>query len=349
MPVKTDSDTSRRKQEHIDLCLNEDVSFKEKTNGFDKYEFIHDPITEVNISKLKFKTNFLKKNIDFPFLISCMTGGTAKAGNINTQLSIAANELNIALGVGSQRQALENSRYIKTYKTIRKNAPNIPILGNIGASQIVKLKSFNSINYLVDLIEADAMVIHLNPAQELFQKKGQPNFAGLVRKIQELVKHVKIPIIVKEVGSGISGTAARVLLNAGVYGIDVAGAGGTSWTGVEMLRNKNKRQKEFWDWGVPTSFCIQEVYKLKKSFNFVLIGSGGINNSFDMAKAYTLGADITASARRILIELDKKGTEGVIRLIKNWFEDLKKIMFLTGSNSIIGLRKNKLMRKEDIY
>jgi isopentenyl-diphosphate Delta-isomerase len=349
MPVKADSDTSRRKQEHINLCLNEDVGFKEKTNGFDKYEFIHDPITEVNISRLKFKTNFLKKNIDFPFLISCMTGGTAKAGNINTCLSIAANELKIALGVGSQRQALENNKYHKTYKAIRKNAPDIPILGNIGASQIISLESFKPVSYLIDLIEADAMVVHLNPAHELFQRKSQPNFRGLVRKIRELVKEIKIPIIVKEVGSGISGSAAKVLLNTGVYGIDVAGAGGTSWTGVEMLRNNEKNKKEFWDWGIPTSFCIKEVYKLKKNFNFVLIGSGGINNSFDMAKAYALGADITASARRILIELDKNGTGGVIRLIRNWFEDLKKIMFLTGSNSLIGLRKNKLTRKENIY
>lgn len=349
MPGRPDSDTSRRKKEHIELCLNDDVSFKEKTNGFDKYEFLHDAATEVNLEKINFKTTFLKKKIDFPFLISCMTGGTSKAGNINSNLAIAANELNIPLGVGSQRQALENDKYLSTYKTIRKNAPDIPILGNIGAYQIVILKSFKPINYLIEMIQAQAMVVHLNPAHELFQKKGQHNFTGLISRIEKLTKQIEIPIIVKEVGSGISAKVARILLNVGVKGIDVAGAGGTSWVGVEMLRNKEKIEKDFWDWGLPTSFCIKEVYKLKKSFNFVLIGSGGINNSFDMAKAYALGADFTASARRILIELDKKRTSGVIELIRSWFDDLRKIMFLTGSNSLSELRKNKLVRREEIY
>lgn len=348
MPDRSSS-TQQRKKEHIQLCLTEDVSFKEKTNGFERYEFIHDAITEVNLNKITFKTKFLKKTIDYPFLISCMTGGTSKAGNINAQLSVAANDLNIALGVGSQRQALENDNYLETYKVIRKNAPRIPILGNIGAAQIVNLKSFKPVNYLVDLIDADGMAVHVNPAQELFQKNGEPHFTNLLKKMEKLIKEVKVPVIVKEVGSGISKATAQKLLNIGVRGIDVAGAGGTSWVGVEILRNRDEIDIGFWDWGLQSSYCIKEIYKLKKKHNFILIGSGGINTSFDMAKAFALGADVAASARRILHELDKDKIEGVNGLIKSWFNDLQKIMFLTGSQTLREFRKGKLIRKEELY
>ncbi len=278
-----------------------------------------------------------------------MTGGATEAENINAQLAITANNLNIPIGVGSQRQALENKEYHNSYKIIRKNAPKVPILGNIGASQIVLLKNFDPIKSLADLVEADAIVIHLNPLQELIQKDGQPNFKGLLNKLEKLIKSLHVPIIVKEVGAGISKKAAEKLLKTGVKGIDVAGAGGTSWSGIEILRNKENSENPFWDWGLPTSYCIKEVYQLKKKYKFTLIGSGGIYNGFDIAKAFALGADITASARIVLQELDKKGIEGVQNLILNWFNTVKKIMFLTGSNNLNDLRKNKLILKEKLY
>ena len=193
-----------------------------------------------------------------------MTGGIDVAESINAKLSVAANELNIALGVGSQRQALENKSYHNTYKVIRQNAPGIPILGNIGAAQIAEMKNFKNVQYLVDLIEADAMVIHLNPAQELMQPEGDILQKGLLKNIDKLVKFLSVPILVKEVGSGISRSAAKKLLDVGVSGIDVAGAGGTSWTGVEILRNNGNAEHEFWNWGLSTSYCIKEVYHLKE-------------------------------------------------------------------------------------
>jgi len=341
--------TSKRKKEHLELCLTDDVAFKNKTTGFEKYDFIHNAVTEVDINKIFFETKFLKKKINYPFLISCMTGGAGAAENINAQLSVAANELNIALGVGSQRQALENSTYHQTYKVIRKNAPNIPILGNIGAPQIAAMKNFDEVQFLVDLIEADAMVIHLNPAQELMQPEGDFHQKGLLKNIKKLVKFLKVPVIVKEVGSGISRNAAAKLLNCGVSGIDTAGAGGTSWTGVELLRNNQSKENNFWDWGLPTSYCIKEIYKLKKKYRFTLIGSGGINSSFDAAKALGLGADMVASARIILQELNKNGAEGVINLINEWFETIRKIMYLTGSSTLQEFKKNKLVKKENLY
>lgn len=341
--------TAKRKREHLKLCLTDDVQFKSKTNGFEKYDFIHYAITEVEIDKINFETKFFNKKIKYPFLISCMTGGTTEAENINTHLAIVAEELKIPIGVGSQRQALESNKFLDSYKTIRKNAPSIPVLGNIGAAQVVNLKNIVQIQKLVDLIDADAMVIHLNPLQELLQKEGESNFKGLRKAIQKIAIKLEVPVIVKEVGAGISLEAAKKLLDSGVKGIDVAGAGGTSWAGVEMLRNKSNIDSVLWDWGLPTSYCLREINKLKKNYNFLLIGSGGINTSADAAKAFALGADITASARIVLQTLKKEGIEGVKKLITDWFNFIKSVMFLTGSRSISELQKNKLILKEELF
>ncbi len=349
MPKKSDS-TSDRKREHIELCLTDQVAFKNKTTGFEYYDFEHNAITEVDIRKIDFTTQFFKKKISYPFLISCMTGGTPEAGSINAELAVAAQKLNIPIGVGSQRQALENDKYLDTYKIIRKNAPTVPVLGNLGAAELVKLKILDKVSYLVDIINADAMIIHVNSLQELLQPEGEPNFKGLLKKLNMLTKKLKVPVIVKEVGSGISKRAVQKLLDNGVQGIDVAGAGGTSWAGVEILRSTNSKGDEFWDWGLPTAFCIKQIAPLKEYHEFVLIGSGGINSAFDAAKALALGADVAASARIILQTLDKGGVEGVISLVTGWFKTIKKIMFLTGSNNLYEFRhKNNLIHKSELY
>jgi len=339
---------SQRKKEHIELCLTDKVNFKDKTNGFDRYDFEHYAITEVEKDKINFSTTFLKKKINYPFLISCMTGGIKDSESINASLATAANELNIPMGVGSQRVEIENNNNHESYKVIRHKAPSIPLLGNLGVSQIVKMSNFDRVQEIIDLIEADALVIHLNASQELFQHKGEPDFSGLLKKMEKLVKKIKIPIIAKEVGAGISKKAAEKLLGVGIKGIDVAGAGGTSWSAVEIIRSKEETDNPFWDWGLPTSYCIKEVFKLKKEHKFILIGSGGINNPFDAAKAFALGSDIVASAKMMLQELNKNGESGVRNLIISWFEVIKKIMFLTGSYKITELR-NKIILKEKLY
>jgi isopentenyl-diphosphate delta-isomerase len=223
------------------------------------------------------------------------------------------------------------------------------VFGNLGAAELVQLKSSVPIKMLVDLIEADAFVIHLNPLQELLQPEGNPYFKGLLKSLKRLVKEIEIPVIIKEIGMGIAKDVAKRMLEVGVKGIDVAGAGGTSWAAIEMLRNKSTTIDYFWDWGLPTSFCLKENSKLKKNYKFILIGSGGINSAVDAAKAFALGADYVASARTILKELDTSGVDGVKNLITGWFETLKKIMFLTGSKSLKELRKNKIMRRELLY
>jgi len=340
---------TKRKKEHLELCLTDKVSFKNKTNGFENYDFIHCAITEVDINKIDFTTSFLSKTISYPFIISCMTGGTEEAENINLRLATVASELNIPIGVGSQRRSISNNKYDNSYKIIRDKAKRVPVLGNIGAAQIVQLKEYSNLQRLVDLVEADVMVIHLNPLQELLQKEGEPNFIGLLQSINNIKKKLNVSIIVKEVGSGISFYSAKKLLEVGVDGIDVAGAGGTSWAGVEIMRNKNKKYNQFWDWGLPTSYCIRNIHTLKEKYNFSLIGSGGINDEFENAKAFALGADLTASARIILQTLNNSGTSGVINLISSWFDTLKKIMFLTGSNNLPELRDNKIIKKENLY
>lgn len=344
---KSITETSRRKKEHIELCLTDKVSFQSKTNGFDRYDFIHNAITEVDISKISFQTKLFSKKINYPFLISCMTGGTEEAEKINERLSVIAEQLKIPIGVGSQRQSLEDKNHHNSYNIIRKTAKSVPVLGNIGAAQLVQSKNLTDILSLIDMLEADAFVVHLNPLQELLQIEGEPNFFGLLKKIERLISKAEVPIIVKEVGSGISKTAAKKLLKIGVSGIDVAGAGGTSWAGVEIIRSKS--ENNFWDWGLPTSYCLKEIYPLKKKFKFTLIGSGGINSVHDLAMAFAFGADLVASARIILQTLMKQNDGAVFELILNWFDYLKKVMFLTGSKTLNELKNNKLIKKEELY
>jgi isopentenyl-diphosphate delta-isomerase len=344
---KSITETSKRKKEHIELCLTDKVAFRSKTNGFDRYDFIHDALTEVDISKISFQTKLYSKDIYFPFLISCMTGGTEEAENINQRLAVIAEELKIPIGVGSQRQALENKDNHNSYKVIRKTAKSVPVLGNIGAAQVVQSKNQDDILSLIDMLEAEAFVVHLNPLQELLQPEGEPNFVGLLNKLEKLIQKSEVPVIVKEVGSGISKETAKKLLNIGVSGIDVAGAGGTSWAGVEIIRSKS--ENDFWDWGLPTSYCLKEIYPLKKKYKFTLIGSGGINSANDLAMAFAFGSDLVASARIILQTLMKTDDEAVITLILNWFEYLKKIMFLTGSKNLNELKNNKIIKKKELF
>jgi len=344
-----ESKTSKRKKDHIELCLSDNVAFKTKTNGFENYEFEHYAITEVEFDKIDLSTSFLDKKINYPFLISSMTGGTKYAERINEKLAIAAKELQIPIGVGSQRQALEDKKHHSTYRAVKKNAGKVPILGNIGAAQVAKSNNLiDDIKLLIDLIEADAMAIHINPLQELLQIEGEPDFKGLMKNIEKLCSKIKTPVIVKEVGSGINKRTAKRLLEVGVKGIDVSGAGGTSWAAVELKRS-NKTDNYFQEWGLPTSYCVRKVKELKKDFDFTLISSGGISNGVDIAKSIALGADLSASARIILQEVMKNDIEGVIELIQSWFLTVKRIMYLTGASNIQNFKKVDLTRKEELY
>lgn len=341
-------ETIQRKKDHIQLCLNDDVGFSSLTNGFENYFFEHNAITEVQFDTIDLTTKFFGQKINYPFLISCMTGGTSEAEKINESLALVANQLNIPIGVGSQRQALETDNYHTSYLIVKKNAKDVPILANIGAAQVASIKEIKPFQKIIDLVDASALIIHVNPLQEVLQKSGEPNFKGLLKRIEVLVNKIKVPIIVKEVGSGISKKVAKQLLEVGVSGIDIAGAGGTSWSQVELKRNK-QQDEYFRNWGLPTSYCLREVNTLKKKYNFTLISSGGIYNGIEIAKSIALGADIAASARPLIQSVMKVGVDGTIRLIDNWLNDVRKIMYLTGSKNTKAFSKQKLIKKSGLY
>jgi len=354
MPKKSSSrkfsrrDTSHvtisRKRQHVELTLSEDVRFKGKHTGLDRFDFVHNALPELDLAAVDTTTEFLGHHVHLPIMISCMTGGYADALSINRDLAEVCEEEMIAMGVGSQRQAMENSAFHKTFGVVREVAPNIPIVGNIGAAEVARMHNVTPMQRLAELIRADAIAVHLNPLQEFLQPEGSPNFHGVLDGIERLVNDLDIPIIVKEIGAGISIAVARKLLDVGVRIIDVAGAGGTSWAGVESLRRREKYPSLFWDWGIPTSHSLEQVAKLKEvESTLKVIGSGGITNGMEAAKCIALGADLVASARPFLVTLVEKKKRGLRNFIHEWKETIRGVMFLTGSRTIADLQTTRLV------
>ena len=352
--------TSSRKQEHVALTLAQDVTFRHKTAGFERWEFQHNALPELDTSDIDPSTTFLGKKLSFPFIISSMTGGYEDATRINRQLAEVCAEKQLAMGVGSQRQALEDKKFHRSFSVVREVAPAIPLFGNIGAAEVAKLKDASPVKRLAELIGANAFAVHLNPLQEWLQPEGNPQFRGVLRGIEMLVKELSIPLIVKEIGAGISLPVAKRLVEVGVTIIDVAGAGGTSWAGVELLRrskgkgggrNAPKRQDDpgsvFWDWGIPTVDTLRQVCSLKTQVpSLTVIASGGVTNGLDMAKAFAFGADLAGSARPMLKLLETGGQKLLLETISTWESQLRGVMFLTGSRTIQQLHQQILMLRQ---
>lgn len=340
------SKTSSRKKDHVLLTVNRDVAFRGKSTGFEHWEFVHNALPEINFSDISTETMFLSKRLSFPFMISCMTGGYADAKRINKNLAEVCEEHGVAMGVGSQRQALEDTTYHSSFSVAREAAPTIPIVGNIGAAEVAKLADASPVQRLADLIRADAFAVHLNPLQEFLQPEGNANFRGVLRGIETLVRGLSIPVIVKEIGAGISKDVAQRLISAGVGIIDVAGAGGTSWAGVEILRRKERHVNDlFWDWGIPTSEALRQVASFKTSSpGLSLIASGGMTNGLEAAKAFALGADMIAAARPMLQVLMASGKKGLSGCLDRWMNEFKGAMFLVGAPSLKRLREAPLVQ-----
>ena len=346
MPKKTHSrSTPSRKKQHVAITLKKDVRFRTKTTGLDELHFIHNALPELNLSEVDTSAMFLGKKLSAPFMVSCMTGGYADALGINRQLAEVCEELGIAMGVGSQRQAIEDKQYHRTFSVVREVAGTIPVVGNIGAAEVAKMTDIDPAKRLVDLIRADAFTVHLNPLQELLQPEGDTNFRGVLDGIARLAAGLPVPVIVKEIGAGISKGVARRLLDVGVKYIDIAGAGGTSWAGVETLRRKERSfAGRFWDWGIPTSVALREARQLKSDGrDFTLIASGGIATGIDAAKCIALGADLVGSARPMLTALHRSGKKGLRDLLLMWRQELRGIMFLTDSATVATLQNAPLV------
>ena len=336
--------TVSRKKDHVELTLARDVAFRRKTTGLERLEFVHNALPELSPADVDTSAAFLQTTLRLPLMVSCMTGGYADALSINRRLAESCAELGIALGLGSQRQALEDDRFHRTFSVVREAAPGIPVVGNIGAAEVARLTDAGSVRRLADLIRADAFAVHLNPLQELLQPEGNTDFRGVLEGIAMLVRELPVPVIVKEIGAGLSEGVVRRLLDAGVRIIDVAGAGGTSWAGVEALRSRDRRfAGSFWDWGIPTADALRSAARLKTPARpFTLIGSGGIASGFDIAKCVALGADFAASARPVLAALRRGGRRGVLELVREWERELRAVMFLTGSRTVAGLQNAPL-------
>lgn len=346
--TKPSRSTPSRKKQHIDLTLSRDTGFRTKTTGLERYEFEHNALPEINLAEVDTGTTFLGRRVSLPLMVSCMTGGYADALAINRRLAEVCQLTRIAMGVGSQRQAMENAAYHRTFSVVREVAPDIPVVGNLGAAEVATMTDVEPVKRLVDLVRADAFTVHLNPLQEFLQPEGNPNFRGVLNGIGRLVRELPVPIIVKEIGAGISAHVAQRLLEAGVQYIDVAGAGGTSWAGVEILRRNSRRDgvahHGFWDWGITTATAVQEVAQLKSNRSFSLIASGGISSGIDVGKCLALGADMAGAARPLLLALHKGKQRGLLSLLDQWTAELRGVMFLTGSRTIADLQSAPLAR-----
>lgn len=315
----------KRKEEHVKICLENEIQSK-KATGLENFELIHNPLPEINFDEIKLSVDFFGKRLNYPLQISGMVGGSKESEKINKNLAKAAQKLGIAMGVGSQRAAIENPGLEKTYY-VRDVAPDIFLIANLGAVQLNYGYGIKEVKKAVEMISADALALHLNPAQEAIQKEGDKNFSNLLQKIKKICAEADFPIIAKEVGNGISGTTAEKLKMAGVSCIDVQGAGGTSFARVENYRSKTNFN--FDDWGISTAQSIQEC----KKTGLKIIGSGGIRTGVDVAKAIALGADICGIAQPLL-KAATKSHEEVEKRLEKIIEELKIAMFLTGSKNL---------------
>lgn len=344
-PSSLSAQTQTRKADHLRICLDENVQFNSTTNGLERYRFSHCCLPELDWNEITLTTAFLGKQLLAPLLISSMTGGTEEAGIINQRLASVAQHYKIAMGVGSQRVVVEKPQVASTF-AVRSRAPDILLFANLGAVQLNYDYGLDECLRLVDLLEADALILHLNPLQECIQPKGDTNFRGLLDKINQLCNKLPVPVIAKEVGNGISAPMAEKLIAAGVTAIDVAGAGGTSWAKVESERAGNAQQRRmgmtFADWGLPTAECITSIRTIAPEIP--LIASGGLRDGLDVAKAIALGADIAGLAWPFL-QAAAQSEAAVDALVEVLIAEITTVLFCTGNATLEELKHSGALQK----
>lgn len=336
--------TSERKVDHLRICLNEDVQAKGITVGLENYVFIHQALPEIDFDEVDLRQKVFTKTVNVPLLISSMTGGAEWAARINRNLALAAQQHNIPMGVGSQRAAVENADLAYSY-AIREYAPDIPLFANLGAVQLNYGYGVEQCRRAVDMLRADALILHLNALQEAVQPAGNTNFKGLLAKIEQVCRELAndgVPVIAKEVGNGISYDVALKLKNSGVQGLDVAGSGGTSWSQVETFRITKPMEQAaasaFAGWGISTAQAIQ--WARQADTDWLVIGSGGLRNGLDVAKALALGADLGGMALPFLKAADESA-EAVSQVIEQFSRELQIAMFCIGASKLSELQNTQ--------
>lgn len=322
----------KRKLEHVEISLSKNVEASISA-GFDEVFLVHNSLPEIDFDEIETAVNFFGKKLSAPLIISGMTGGYEKASEINAKLAKAAEELNIALGVGSQRAAIIDKKLAKSYSIVRKYAKNAFIIANIGAVQLKELGD-GEIRSLIDMVEADAIAVHLNPLQEIVQEEGDRDFKGCIAAI-DMLKDYSLPVIVKETGAGISREVAKKIEKAKASAIDISGLGGTSFAGVEYYRKTSDKElaELLWNWGIRTCASVAEV---SNSVNIPVIASGGIRSGIDGAKAIALGASYFGLALPFLKAAVRRNAKQTGKRI---IKELRVAMLLTGAKSIDELKK----------
>ncbi len=332
----------RRKAEHLKINLEQDVQ-SGLTTGLEKYRLLHQALPELDLEKVDTSLSLFKRNLGAPILISSMTGGTPEAAVINHRLAEAAQTAGVAIGVGSQRAALEHPEQAATFQ-MRRYAPDALLFANLGAVQLNYGYGLAECQRAVEMIAADALILHLNPLQEAVQEGGDTNFGSLAARIEGICKSVGVPVIVKEVGWGISARTAKLLADCGVTAIDVAGAGGTSWSQVEMHRASDDFMRRlaaaFVAWGIPTAESILMVKKAAP--NMAIFASGGLRNGLDIAKCIALGASLGGMAGPFL-RAASSSSERVVTEINLIIRELRVAMFAAGAASLDALARAELI------
>ncbi len=340
-------DSESRKREHIQTVLNEDVAAKGVTTGFERFFFEHCALPDLDLDAIDLSVTVFGRTLRAPLLISSMTGGTPRARDINRRLAEAAQALGIAMGVGSQRAMIERPELARTFK-VRDLAPDILLFANFGAVQLNDGYGIDQARRAVETIEADALILHLNPLQEAVQAGGDRNWAGLLGRIERLAAALEVPLVGKEVGNGISGALAARLVACGMAGIDVAGAGGTSWSEVEAYRQPDPEVRQiahsFAGWGIPTAAALIDVVAAIPTKP--VFASGGIRNGVDVAKAIRLGAVLAGTAAPVLGDATQ-AVEAVAQRMRRMIEELRIAAFCAGAGNIAALSKAVLRRTED--
>lgn len=327
-----------RKAEHIRLALEERMQLGH--SFFDDYRFEHAALPEIDFEAIDISVDFLGRRLAAPLLISSMTGGTAEAGLINRNLAAGAERTGIAVGVGSQRKALEDPTKAETFR-VRAVAPSAVLLANLGAVQLNYGMGVRECRQALEMIGADGLILHLNPLQEAIQPEGQCNFANLLPKIGEVVRELGAPVVVKEIGCGISEATGRALFAQGVRIVDTAGVGGTSWARIEAQRANDLEIGEiFAGWGIPAPESIRQLRRIE---GLTVIGSGGLRNGLDAAKAIALGADLVGMAYPLLAPATES-PEKVAEKVRRTIRELKICMFCLGVQTIAELQRTSLLK-----
>ncbi|OGO06521.1 MAG: type 2 isopentenyl-diphosphate Delta-isomerase [Chloroflexi bacterium RBG_13_56_8] len=337
----------QRKREHLRICLEQDVR-STITTGLERYQLVHRALPEIALEQVDTRTRFLGRDLAAPLLVSAMTGGTPLAGEVNRRLASAAQELGLAMVLGSQRAGIETPSLMGTYQ-VRDVAPDILLLANLGAVQLNYGYGVEECRRAVDSVGADALVLHLNPLQEALQSGGNTNFANLVTKIGWICDELSVPVVVKEVGWGISPEIAVKLHRVGVSALDVAGAGGTSWSEVESRRDTKSLQalaaEAFGGWGIPTAEALVGVREVCPQLP--LIASGGVTNGVEVAICLALGGDMVGMAHSLLAPA-VDSLAAVVEKLRVVLMQLRVAMFCTGARTIADLDANRLAVRMDV-